>query len=122
MGHAWEAREILLVVYIAIEGFHVTSQTRYVMRSAKLNYRWQCALYANMVNFCAVYGCGSRGDRDKKSFFRIPAVIKNQGERTLQLSTSCREKWLAALHREDLKRDNCAYYRVCADHFSKGKE
>ena len=71
----------------------------------------------SMVKVCAVCGCGNRGDRDKKGSFRLPAVIKNQGERTLQLSSFRHDKWLAALHREDLKPQNYPYYRVCSDHF-----
>ena len=34
-----------------------------------------------MVNFCAVYGCSNYDDRDKKSFFRLPAVIAIQCEK-----------------------------------------
>lgn len=50
---------------------------------------------AQLVNFCAVYGCGNRVGRDKKSFFCIPAIVSNQDERTLQLSKSCHDKWLS---------------------------
>ena len=73
-----------------------------------------------MVNFCAVFGCGSRGDRDKKSFFRLPAVITHQGNDTMELSKRRREKWLARISR-DIKESNLAYTRVCADHFISGK-
>ena len=77
----------------------------------------------SMVNFSAVCGCGNRGDRDKKGFFCLPTVIKkNQGERTLQLSSFRRDKWLAALHREDLKPQKYPYYRVCSDLFLTGKD
>ena len=40
-----------------------------------------------MVNFCAIYGCSNRSNREtNKSFYRLPAVIRNQGERTEELS------------------------------------
>jgi hypothetical protein len=73
-----------------------------------------------MVNFCAVYGCGSRGDRDKKSFFRLPAIRTRECERTKELSERRRAKWLVNIGR-DIKSSNLSYIRVCSDHFIKGK-
>ncbi len=49
-----------------------------------------------MVNFCAMIGCGNRGMRDKKSFFRLPAVIEKEGDKTRTLSEKRRNCWLAA--------------------------
>ncbi|KAL5013813.1 hypothetical protein ScPMuIL_008083 [Solemya velum] len=73
-----------------------------------------------MVNFCAIFRCSSRGDRDKKSFYRLPAVITRQGEKTMELSKKRREKWLTRISR-DIKASNLAYTRVCSDHFISGK-
>ena len=42
-----------------------------------------------MVNYCHVYGCSNIGSREvDRSFFRIPAVIRNQGEVCKELSTN----------------------------------
>ncbi|XP_014678815.1 PREDICTED: uncharacterized protein LOC106818641 [Priapulus caudatus] len=73
-----------------------------------------------MVNFCAIYRCGSRGDRDKKSFYRLPAVITGQCEKTLELSQKRRAKWLANVSRS-IKTSNLPYVRICSDHFITGK-
>ena len=74
-----------------------------------------------MVNFCAVIGCGKRGDRDKgTSFYRLPSIITHQGEQTRRLSERRRREWLAAIRRQDIKPENYAYTRVCSDHFIGG--
>ena len=55
-----------------------------------------------MVNFCAVVGCSSRSNRDKeKGFYRLPAVITNQGKQTQELSETRRRSWLAAIRMKD---------------------
>ena len=75
-----------------------------------------------MVNFCAVVGCGKRGDRDKGTiFFRLPTVIKHQGEQTRLLSERRRREWLAAIRRQDIKPGNYPYTRVCSEHFVSGQ-
>ena len=34
-----------------------------------------------MVNFCGVFACGKRGDRDRHlSFFRLPKIRLTEGE------------------------------------------
>ncbi|XP_033957739.2 grainyhead-like protein 2 homolog [Pseudochaenichthys georgianus] len=74
-----------------------------------------------MVNFCAIVGCGNRGDRNRgpKSFYRLPAVIiTHQGEATHELSKRRQEKLLNRIGREDLKPSNHNYTRVCGDHFT----
>ena len=74
------------------------------------------------MNFCAVIGCGKRGDRDKGTrFFRLPAVITHQGEQTRLLSERRRREWLASIRREDIKAENYAYTRVCSEHFVSGQ-
>ena len=75
-----------------------------------------------MVRFCAVVGCGNRSNRDKdKSFYRLPAVVTNQGAHTEELSDKRRRSWLAAIRRKDIKTSSYAYVRVCSDHFLSGK-
>ncbi len=75
-----------------------------------------------MVNFCAIVRCGHRGNRDKeKSFYRLPAVISNQGPQTQELSEKRQRSWLAAIRREDIKPASYPYIRVCSDHFKSGK-
>ena len=74
------------------------------------------------MKFCAVVGCGNRSNRDKdKSFYRLPAVVTNQGAHTEELSDKRRRSWLAAIRRKDIKTSSYAYVRVCSDHFSSGK-
>ena len=74
-----------------------------------------------MVNFCAVFGCGNRGDRNKdKHFFRLPSVVTHQGEQTLNLTTRRRAEWLRRICRNDLRPANYPYTRVCSDHFVSG--
>ena len=51
-----------------------------------------------MLN-CVVVGCSNVSGRDGKSFYRIPAVIRGQGARTLELSSERRDKWVSAIKR-----------------------
>ena len=45
-----------------------------------------------MVNFCAILGCDNHSDRDKGvSFYRLPAEITHQGEKTQELSNKRRD-------------------------------
>ena len=63
-----------------------------------------------MVNFCAVFRCGKRGDRNKgTSFYCLPAIISYQGEQTKKLSEKRQREWLAAIKRQDIKQTNYAY-------------
>ena len=61
-----------------------------------------------MVN-CAVVGCANRVDRDSKSFFRLPKVIKKQYAETLELSEKHLTKWLANISREIKERNQPRY-------------
>jgi len=73
-----------------------------------------------MVNFCAIVGCGSRSGRDKGvSFYRLPAEVTHQGERTLELSTKRRDLWMARINRANFKPSE--HTRVCSKHFVVGK-
>ena len=77
-----------------------------------------------MVNFCAVYGCSNRADREKnKLFYHLPKIIEHQGEDALKLSEERRTKWLSRISQEDLKGDpkKLKQIRVCSDHFVSGK-
>ena len=79
-------------------------------------------VYNEMVNFCAMVGCGNRSTRKKdKSFYRLPAVVTNQGAQTEELSDERQRSLLAAIQRKDMKPSSYVYVRVCSDHFSGGK-
>ena len=73
-----------------------------------------------MVNFCAIVGCGRRSGRDKGvSFYRLPAEVTHQGERTRELSKKRRDLWIARIHRANFKPTD--HTRVCSRHFVGGK-
>lgn len=74
-----------------------------------------------MPNFCAVVGCGTRGDRDSNSFFRIPAIPTRGKEEKIKLSSERRQKWIAALKRADLTETKLKYAKICDKHFINGK-
>ena len=74
-----------------------------------------------MVNFCAIVGCSNRGDREKnKSYYRLPAVIHNQGAATEELSKKRRDLWLSRIARSDISKSTLPCIRVCSDHFITG--
>nr|XP_047146385.1 uncharacterized protein LOC124819165 [Hydra vulgaris] len=74
-----------------------------------------------MVNFCAVFGCSNRSNREKgKSFFRLPKVVCNQGDDGKILSKERREKWINAINRVGNYPD-VFHTRICSDHFISGK-
>ena len=74
-----------------------------------------------MVNYCAVFGCSNRSNREKgKSFFRLPKVVCNQGDDGKTLSKERREKWINALNRVFNYHD-VLHTRICSDHFITGK-
>ena len=74
-----------------------------------------------MVNFCVIVGCGSRGQRDAKSFHRLPAVISNQCKRALELNQLRRDTLIRRISRADLDKLNTKNIRICSDHFISGK-
>ena len=74
-----------------------------------------------MVNYCRVYGCTNRSDREKHlEFYRLPKVIKNQGDACQKLSEERRRLWLAKLN-QDFKGKNLDNVRVCSAHFLSGR-
>ena len=74
-----------------------------------------------MPNFCAVVGCGSRGDRDERSFFRIPAIRSIGSPEFLRLTAERRRRWITALKRDDLTEKKLKYATICDKHFLTGK-
>ena len=73
-----------------------------------------------MVNFCAVYGCSNRSNREKdKSFFRIPKVPVNCDDLTRNLSTERRHLWITRINRKNAELSG-SHHRVCSDHFISG--
>eukprot|EP00795_Rhopilema_esculentum_P009843 gene9843-18421_t len=63
---------------------------------------------------CLMVNCHSRSVRDNLiSFYRVPAVITNQGESTEELLIERRRRWLS----ENLIKSG----RVCSRHFVQGK-
>ena len=53
-------------------------------------------------------------------FFRLPAVVTNQGEQMISLTTERRRAWLQAISREDLTEEKLANVFVCGRHFVAG--
>ncbi|KAI0209135.1 hypothetical protein LSAT2_006198 [Lamellibrachia satsuma] len=75
-----------------------------------------------MVNFCGVFACGKRADRDSHlSYYRLPTIRITQGEQTRQLSEERQRAWLSNIGRRDIKPSNYPYTRVCSLHFVNGK-
>ncbi len=71
---------------------------------------------------CVVFGCTKRSGRDKDvSFFRIPKVIYNKGDKVLELSRRRRNGYLAAISRMGLTEKILKNDRVCSKHFVSGK-
>ena len=74
-----------------------------------------------MPSFCCVVNCGMRGERDKVSFFRFPAVLNNRGENLRALSEKRRKSWVIALKRGPLSEQQLKTWRICSRHFIDGK-
>ncbi|KAJ8940494.1 hypothetical protein NQ314_010708 [Rhamnusium bicolor] len=62
---------------------------------------WKMAIHKKNISFCAVVKCGKRAERDQVRFFRIPAVLKGQGEKLEALSKQRRRRWPAELEDKD---------------------
>ena len=82
----------------------------------------RCALLSAIVVYnmviCAIVGCGNRSNRDKgKGFYRLPKVIKHQGDQTESLSRKRQSLWLARIKREDVSPEQYSNIIVCGDHF-----
>ena len=59
--------------------------------------------------------------RQGQIFFRLPAIVEREGEKTQELSTKRRVSLLSAIRRSDLIPEKYPYTRVCSDHFVKAK-
>lgn len=70
---------------------------------------------------CAIIGCSNRSDRDNVHFYRLPAIVKHQGEQMLSITTKQRCAWLKAISRADLTGDKLSNVFVCEEHFVHGK-
>ena len=71
---------------------------------------------------CLMVNCHSRTVRDKEiSFFRVPVIVKNQGEACEELSSERRRRWLSAISRDGLTESLIQSGRVCSRHFVQGK-
>lgn len=75
-----------------------------------------------MVNFCAVYGCSNRSNRNNDcSYYRLPAIKANVSQNTKNLMQERRSVWLNKIRRLDLTPDKFPHTRVCSAHFVSGK-
>ena len=70
-----------------------------------------------MVNFCAVVGCTNKAKKgNRKSFFRLSAVINHLGEKDRELSKRRQDAWLARMTRSEASelRDHlCVLRSLC---------
>ena len=74
-----------------------------------------------MVNFCAVYECSNRCNREKdRNYFRLPAIITRSNDEKQALSKERRANWRARIRRDDLSSKPSDFVRVCSDHFISG--
>lgn len=70
---------------------------------------------------CLIVGCHNRSKRDKdEKFFRVPAIIFNQGEEIEERTRDRRERWISAISRDDLTDKILNSDRVCSRHFVSG--
>ena len=74
--------------------------------------------HPTMPVICCIIGCSNRSGRDKVSFYSIPTIIKNQGEKTQALSEERRHLWLRRISRAETPTNN---WRVCSKHFHSGR-
>lgn len=71
---------------------------------------------------CLIVDYHIRSGRDKeKSFYRVPSVLKNQGEEVEEFSIERRMKWLSAIGRVGFTEDILKNDRVCCRHFVSGR-
>ena len=69
---------------------------------------------------CAIIGCSNRSQRDIVRFFRLPAIVKHQGEQMLSITSKQRCAWLKAISRDGLTGDKLSNIFVCEKHFVQG--
>ena len=71
---------------------------------------------------CVIIGCSNMSGRDKVRFFRLPAIVKYQGEQMFSITTKQRCAWLKAISRDDLTEDQVSNIFVCEIHFIYRKD
>ncbi|KAH3768247.1 hypothetical protein DPMN_169459 [Dreissena polymorpha] len=60
--------------------------------------QYRCVENDKMVIKCSIIGCSNSKDHEKDlHYYRIPAIIKNQGEDWEKLTADRRQEWLAKL-------------------------
>ena len=75
---------------------------------------------------CAIVGCSNTSKRSREQrtaqvgYFRLPTIIKHQGEQVLDLSKRRQSLWLARIHRDDVGPEQYCNIRVCGLHFHSG--
>ena len=70
--------------------------------------------------------CGNKTGKKSNTeqgikFYRVPAVLTDEGELIEKLTAERRRKWISAISREDLKEKKLSDDRVCSVHFVSGK-
>ena len=55
---------------------------------------------------CGIYGCSNRPNIQKEfSYFKVPKILTNQGDKTRELSSERRRLWKAAINRKDIQSE-----------------
>ena len=72
---------------------------------------------------CGIYGCSNRPNIQKEfSYFKVPKILTNQGDKTRELSSERRRLWKAAINRKDIQsEEKWKNTVVCSKHFVGGK-
>ena len=72
------------------------------------------------MNFCAVFGCSNRSNREKgKSCFRIPKILLHGDKEMRTLSIERGREWISMINQKDTDLTR-SHHRVCSDHFVSG--
>ena len=75
-----------------------------------------------MVKSCCVLSRSQKSSSDKSvSFYKVPSIIKHQGEQTQNISQERREKWLVNIKRDAVSNGDIKNPYVCSLHFHTGK-
>ena len=71
---------------------------------------------------CGIYGCSNRpGIQKEFSYFKVPKILKYQGDATRELSEERRQSWKAAINRKDIvTEEKWDRTLVCSKHFVGG--
>ena len=51
---------------------------------------------------CMIVECSNKSGWHKVSFYRVPTVVKNQGDFMEEITADPRQKWISAISRVDL--------------------